>query len=384
MFKTNYLHQRLSPGFLALFSGRLIQFVANGLLGLFLPIFFLEKLNYRIELVFLYYLISAIAYFILLPFGVQYLNKIGLNNSLRISIVFWAFYYISLYFIDNNIFLYLSLSLIILTILKILFWVPYSVDIAEFTHKKERGKEISILWGARTVLGVIMPVVAGFLLIKFSFNHVFILAIIIYSLALIPYIKLPKVEESYSWGYWQTFKKCFAPETRKLFIANMANGAEGGVGAIIWPIFIFQLLSGDFLKVGIISSLIVFVTVILQLTVGKYTDLFNKRKMLKFGSIFYATGWIAKIFVLTAGQIFVVGTYHSLAQIFKDTPFNALNYEVLADHGHYVDEYTVVKEIAIQAGKILILLFAIIVALNFGLNWTFALAAMASLFINVL
>ena len=380
----HYLHSKLSPGFMALYYGRIVQFIANGLLGLFLPIFFLDKLGGRVELVFLYYLISAIAYFILLPFGVQYLNKIGLNNSLRISVIFWAFYYISLYFIDNNVYLYLFYSLIILTILKILFWVPYNVDIAEFTHKRERGKEISILWGTRTVFGVIMPLIAGLLLLEFSFNFVFVLAIIIYSSALIPYIKLPKIEEKYSWGYWQTFKKCFAPETRKVFLANMANGAEGGVGAIIWPIFIFQVLDGDFLKMGLISSLIIFVTIILQLSVGKYTDVFNKRKMLKFGSVFYATGWLAKIFVLTAGQIFVVGAYHSLTKIFKDTPFDALNYEIIADHGHYVDEYTVVKEIAIQAGKILILAFAIIVALNFGLNWTFALAAMASLFINVL
>jgi len=380
----HYLHSKLSPGFMALYYGRILQFIANGLLGLFLPIFFLDKLGGRVEFVFLYYLISAIAYFILLPLGVQYLNKIGLNNSLRISVVFWVFYYISLYFIDNNIYLYLSYSLIILTILKILFWVPYHVDVAEFTDKMDRGKEISILWGTRTVFGVIMPLIAGFLLVEFSFNFVFILAIIIYSSALIPYIKLPKIEEEYSWGYWQTFKKCFAPETRKVFFANMANGAEGGVGAIIWPIFIFQVLDGDFLKMGLISSLIVLVTIILQLSVGKYTDVFNKRKMLKFGSIFYATGWLAKIFVLTAGQIFVVGAYHSLTKIFKDTPFDALNYEIIADHGHYIDEYTVVKEIAVQVGKILILSFAIIVALNFGLNWTFALAALASLFINVL
>ena len=117
---------------------------------------------------------------------------------------------------------------------------------------------------------------------------------------------------------------------------------------------------------------------------GKYTDLFDKRKMLRWGSAIYASGWLAKVFVLTAGQIFVVGAYHSLAQIFKDTPFDTLNYEIMADHGHYVDEYTVLKEMAVMLGKTLMLVFAIFVALNFGLNWTFGLAALASLFINML
>lgn len=106
--------------------------------------------------------------------------------------------------------------------------------------------------------------------------------------------------------------------------------------------------------------------------------------MLHWGTALYAIGWIGKIFVLTASQVFFIGTYHVFTKIFKDTPFDTLNYEIMADRGHYVDEYTVLKEIAVQMGKILMLIFAILVALNFGLNWTFALAAIASLFINIL
>ena len=117
---------------------------------------------------------------------------------------------------------------------------------------------------------------------------------------------------------------------------------------------------------------------------GKYTDLFNKRKMLHWGSSLCAVGWLAKIFILSAFHIFVVGAYHSLTKIFKDTPFDALNYEILADQGHLVDEYTVLKEIAIQVGRVLVLILAIVIAFNFGLNWTFVLAALASLFINLL
>ena len=169
-----------------------------------------------------------------------------------------------------------------------------------------------------------------------------------------------------------------------MVLANIANGAENTVALVIWPIFIWQLLKGNFVAMGLLSSLIVFVGVILQLVAGKYTDIFNKRKLLHWGSIFYALGWLAKVFVLTGFHIFLVGAYHQFARIFKDTPFDALNYEYLADKGHYVDEYTVLKEIAVQVGKVLILIFAIIIVLNFGLNWTFALAALATLFVNLL
>ena len=120
MHKIKYLHQGLSSGFKALYSGRAIQFVANGLLGLFLPIFFLEKLGGRIELVFLYYLLGHLAYGLFVPLGAKYLNRIGINNSLRISVVFWCLYYVSLFFIDINLYFFLGLSIILLVILRML------------------------------------------------------------------------------------------------------------------------------------------------------------------------------------------------------------------------------------------------------------------------
>jgi MFS family permease len=229
-----------------------------------------------------------------------------------------------------------------------------------------------------------MPIIAGVLIGRYNFNLVFIIAMLFYGATLIPYMTLPRTHEKFSWGVIETFKKFIKTTNRKIVLSNMANGAESGVALIIWPIFIWDLLSGDFLAVGAISSFIVLITVVLQLIAGKYTDKFNKRNMIKWGSSLYALGWIMKIFVITSYQIFLVGAYHNLVKIFKDTPFDALLYDVMADYGHYVDEHTVLKEMAVHLGRTLILVFAIFVALGFGLNWTFILAALASLFINLL
>ncbi|MDP3043251.1 MAG: MFS transporter [bacterium] len=384
MFKLKYFNNKLSPGFVALFSGRMIQFIASGMLGLFLPIFLFIKLGHRVEYVFLYFLIGWLLYALLLPAGAQLLNKIGLRRSLRISVFLDGLYYVCLYFIDKDPYLFLTLSMIVITLDRLMFWLPYHTDFAKFTDQSNRGKEVSLMYATHSFLSIIMPVVAGYIIVKYGFNAVFVMAIIIYLAAGIPYLALPRTEERYSWGIWETWKKYFSRENKKLVLANMANGAENVIGIIIWPIFIWQILQGDYLEVGAISSLIIFIAVILQLFAGKYTDIINKRKMLHWGSALYALGWVAKIFVLTAFHIFIIGAYHEFTKIFKDTPFDTLNYEIMADRGHYVDEYTVLKEIAIQFGRVLMLIFAIAVALNFGLNWTFGLAALASLLINLL
>jgi len=379
-----YFNNKLSSGFVALFSGRMIQFAGAGIINLFLPVFLLTRLDYKVEYVFIYYIIGYLSYALFLPIGAQFLNKIGLRRSLQISVILDGLFFLCFFLFDRNPSLFLVLSLIILLFSRLLFWLPFHTDFAKFTSRLDRGKEVSLMWATRSFLQVVLPVISGFLIFRYGFNLVFIIAIALYLAAGIPFLTLPRTKEKYSWGVVETFKRYFFRENRKLVIANMANGAENVVGIIIWPIFIWQLLNENYLEVGIISALIVFVAVILQLIVGKYTDLSDKRKLLHWGSVFYALGWLVKIFVLTAFQIFIVGTYHVFAKIFKDTPFDTLNYEIMADQGHLVDEYTVLKEIAIQTGRTLMLIFAIVIALNLGLNWTFALAALASLFINLL
>lgn len=379
-----FIYKDLSGGFVSLFSGRMIQHAGTSLIGLFLPIYLFIAYGYDIKKVIYFYLIGHIIYAMLLPWGARFLNKIGLRRSLQISIPISAAYYVAIYFIEKDALFYSFLAIVAITVGRILFWLPYHTDMAKFTSPSVRGKGVGLMWASQTFLSVVMPLVSGFIIAGFGYDMVFVLAIIIYLASIVPFLTLPHTRERYSWGYFETFKHFFKKKNRALIFSNMANGAENAVGIIIWPIFIWQLLSGDYAAVGTLSALIVVVTIVLQLSVGKYTDVFNKRKMIHWGSVFYAFGWIGKIFVLTSFQIFIAGTYHKFVQIFKDTPFDALNYEIMADHGHYVDEYTVLREVAVQAGKVLMLLFILFIALNFGLNWTFALAALASLFINLL
>lgn len=380
----HYFYKRATPGFVALFSGRMLQFLASGLIGLFLPIFLYQTSGNDIFLVIWWYLIGHLAYSIILPWGARLVSAIGLRRCLRFSVVFDALAYAAIYLISYSFWPFFWLSILMVVLARLTFWLPYHVDFALFTDKYDRGKEVSVIWATKAVLGILMPMAGGLLIGWFDFKIVFVLAIILYLTPAIPFMALPRTKERYVWGYWETIKHFFSQKSRNLVIANMANGAENAVALIIWPVFIWQLLAGNFLAVGILSSAIVLLGVVMQLLMGQYTDLFNKRKLLKWGAGFYALGWFLKIFVLTGFHVFAAGTYHQLTQIFKDTPFDALNYEMLADQGHYVDEYTVIKEIAVQMGKVIILVFAMLFLLNFGLNWTFALAALASLFISLL
>src|SRR6056297_70325 len=96
-----YFQGKISPGFVAVFSGRMVLRVAGGLLGLFLPVFLYEIFNLKIQYVFYYFLSIHLLYGLLIAWGAQYLNKIGLRRSLRLSVIVEALFYFSLYLLDK-------------------------------------------------------------------------------------------------------------------------------------------------------------------------------------------------------------------------------------------------------------------------------------------
>jgi hypothetical protein len=174
-------------------------------------------------------------------------------------------------------------------------------------------------------------------------------------------------------------------KNRGLVVGEFAMGAETIINIVVWPIFLFSLLSGDFFGIGALSTMIVGVTIILQLLLGRYLDGKgnDKTKTLKVGSFLNAIGWLLKIFVLSAAQVFFVGLYHNIVRIFSDTPFRAIVYDMTVDEGNLVDEYTVIREMANHFGRTASLVMVSFMTLVIPVGWTFILAVIASLALNM-
>ncbi len=388
LFLKNKLQNDRFRGLFGLYIGRTILFISSGLLGIFLPIFFYNIFEQNFQYLILFYLLGHLGYGLLAPLGAQFLNKFGFKKALVLATLWGALFYATLFFMEegsSRLFYLIPLSFIAVLLFRLFYWLPYHVDFAKFTNKNNRGKQVGILLATLTLLGVIGPIIAGYVIENFGFNVLFIVTVLFFILAAIPFSIVPRTNEKFVWNYKETWKNIFSKENRPLTLSLMANGAENAIGIIVWPIFIFLLLDGDYLKVGAVSSFIIAGTVLLQLIAGKYIDKMpEKSKMLKWGSVLYAIGWIIKIFVLTSFHIFIAGLYHSLTGILTRTSFDTIFYELAADKGHYVDEFTVFREIAIQLGKVIILTVVIIMSFFIEIQWTFILAAGAAILLNAL
>lgn len=362
---------------------QLILHLMDGMLGLFLPIFLFNSFNQSIVWVIVFYIVGYALYGLTVSLGAMTMARIGLKKSMIFARLMAIFFYLCLFCFNRNPIFFAILANVFLLIFRLFYWVPYHTNFAQITHRDTRGRQIAYLAIIGYLASIAAPLLAGFLLTEYSFNLLFLITMISFALAAIPLFFLSPVSARFEYSYFGTFKEWAKKRNRKLQIAYIADGAQNLVGAIIWPIFIFQLLEKQYLAVGAVSALIFIGTILCYLVSGQYADKLEKKKLIHLSSIVYAGGWLLKTFVVTAFQIFIVGTLHSFSEIFLRTPFDALTYEKAADHGSYVDEYTVLREISLNLGRVLMGIFLIILVSLVGLKIAFPLAAIVSLLINL-
>lgn len=374
------------PALPMLATNRLLGTLAWSLTSIFLPIFLYEFFGMSIQAVLLWFIID---YAVKIPFYVpaaKLFSKIGLVASMVIGTLGVMIYYLSMYLLDIQVAVgslgLIAMGIFGLLLVSVFYWSPFHVDFAEFTSRKHRGSQLSVLYAIQRVIGVLAPVTAAFVIAMFSYHVVFFAALIIVAFSVVPLFYIPRHDVQYEFGFRESFKKLFSRQFRSLTTSMMAHGAENVVGTAVWPVFLFVIFKGDYLDVGLFTTVIVVITLVLELFVGRLTDHSKKRRLLRYGTGIYAVGWMWKGLVSTVIGVFAASTFHTFGSILLRTPLDALMYEQAADSGHYVDEYTVLREMAMCMGRVLILSFLLLITAFFPLGTSFFVAAVATLGIN--
>ncbi|MDZ7611193.1 MAG: MFS transporter [Candidatus Moranbacteria bacterium] len=384
--RPKYFQGRISRGYAALFTSRTITDIASGLFAVFLPIFLYLLLGESLKGVILYYLASYVLYLFIIFFFVKDLDRLTYHRALRMSALLGAAFYFSLFFAtENNLFYILPFSVVLVALWRFFYWIPYEVDVVKVTSKKDRAKQLGLMEAAFGVTSIATPFIAGYVIESFGFNALFLIGVIVFLLSSASFAFIPEIKEKFSWSKKKLLRKIVSPENRQASLIFFADGAEAVVHFLIWPIFVFLVLKGDYLKIGSVTTMVVSATVIMQLLAGRFIDGDgNKQKMVKWGGLLYSLGWIAKIFILTAFHIFVVDAFHRLTQIFYRTPLDVFTCDKAGEQKHLVDEFVVFREICLCLGRIFMLSVIFFFSFFAGVQWIFIFGALFSLFLSLI
>lgn len=368
---------------------RLLGFAAGALVGVFFPIFLYEFFGLSIQLVLLWYALLFVARLPFFVIAAKIFSKTGLIKSMFIGILGAIIFYVTGYFLDvtggeSHPYVLLAIAIVGLTILAGFYWAPFHVDFAKFSSKGKRGRQVAIFYDVQRLVGIAAPALGGFLIATYSYSVIFIYAALIKVLSLFPLAFLPQTSVQYEFGYFESFKKMFQKPFRWMTFSMIALGAESVVAAVIWPVFLFVILDGNYLDVGLITAAIVIISLGLQFMIGSQVDKGKGKKILRWGSGIYALGWISKSLVESVVGIFAASTFHSFGSIMMRTPLDAMMYEQAADSGHYIDEYTVLRETALTIGRLGMMILLIGVTTWFSIPAAFIFAGFISLGVNLL
>jgi len=382
--KYHYFEKNLSRGFKCLIINRTITNIGTGLFSIFLPIFLYIILGKNIQYLAFYYLTCYLASLLIISTLHHSLNKIGFKRAIGLSTLVGAFYYLLIFLLKpDNFLIVMPMMVFSIAFWRFLYWIPYNIDFAKFTTKKDRGKGVGLIEAMLSFVGILTPILAGFIISRFNFNILFLAGIFIFLLSYLPLKNLPKTNERFSWNTSQFFKKIIAKKNRKLTLFFFLDGAEGILASFVWPVFIYELLQGNYLEIGIISSLVVAATAILQLITGKIVDK-NKGRMIKTGGFLYALGWLLKVFALTAFHVFVFDAFHRFMKVFYRIPLDTLVFETAFKQKHFIDEFNIFRQFCLfLGGSAMAIVIIILSFFTTSINWIFLLGTAIVFFISL-
>ncbi|MFH1597913.1 MAG: MFS transporter [Patescibacteria group bacterium] len=350
-----------------------------GMITLFEPIYFYLYFN-SISKTLIYLMILYAVYFFLAPLGGKIFTKVGLKHSILISVPILLLYYFGLYNINWGLFMVFIVGLLDV-VFKLFFWPAFHTDFAKFSKKEIRGTQISRLALVTTIGQVTGPLLGGLIIVKFGWPVLFIIVMVLLIVSTFPLFMSPDIHEVYSFTYKQAVSRLFTKKRWKRTLAFAAQGAESKVAIWIWPIFLYLLIP-DFVKIGWLTTSILFITVFLVIFLGKQLDKGKRKVILRIGSILNSSGWLFKIFVTSIPQVFVADTYSRFAQRSLNIPFLTIFYDKAAKRGSYLDEYIIFREMSHALGSVVMFALTLwIYAITGTLIWAFIIAAIGSLFL---
>lgn len=349
----------------------LLAFRALGfsLIGVFLPLYLYVELGFPFSAVVYYFMAMTLAFALGSYFSLSLLTKYGAKHAMVWSYPFLLLGVAMTLYLDTYPSLYLLASFLMGLSMGV-FWMGFHIDVAVHSHKNSVGKESGVIH-LSSILGAIAgPLLGAFILHYFSFSVLFLTAILMFVISIIPMLFSKDVYVKTGFD----FRSLFIKDHVKYFLGYFAQGIRVTVATVSWPIFIFTIF-GSYVVLGSYAAFATFSLGILGYFAGMGIDkLKDKSILMKIAAPFESMLWIFRAFISTTTGVFLVGLFGGVTSLGIDVPLLAKTYSRAKKE--QIAAFIFFRESCIRVGEFVALLFLLLVV---NLKASFFLAAASSL-----
>ena len=320
-------------------------------------LFFIEtgNLEYALAGVGILYALSHAITFILTP-----LTGAALRFGVRRALVFGtilqgtSFTILSFIFLGDAasreyVFFMIATFVILHGLARALYWIPYRTEEAQ-------GIARSPAMLVTEMVIALIPALAGYLGTTLDHGiYVLLIGVALSILLSATFLfRIPESHEPYVWSYGQTLAQLLARRNHSAVGLFIFDGMQGAALLFLWPLAAFLILGESFQALGAVLTATLCIAFL-----GRWIARRVMRRLrvsqspYVIASIVFSS-WLFRLAAGTPLQLLAVDVYYHSGNATRRFSIDAFAHEQIADGGHFVDEFTAVKEMSLALGRILI------------------------------
>jgi MFS family permease len=335
------------------------------LIGVFIPIFFLEK-GITLPTIYSFYLIFFTVLTVLSLPIVRLIPKIGVKHLMLIRFPIELLFLFYLMKFDPNLLFPVA---ILWGIGFTSFWNAFNSHFFHSSHKHQRYTEASLIGVLPNTAAALAPIIGALIITNLGYPPLLIFSFIITALAAYPLIFTPENRLRFNFTpHWNALK------TNVFFLFQ---GFTHIIEWIFWPVWVY--LNGGILNAGIAASLAILGLALFQIFVGKFSDKFGWRYPITLGMLSYMLVWVFRTITVDPNLMFLLSFAGGLSTALIGTPaFGLLNH--LTPRKSF-SVYVAIREVALGIGRMFCL--GLLLLLPFNYPFFFILMAIASVIMTI-
>lgn len=312
------------------------------------------------------YALSQLIAFILTP-----LSGAGLRHGVRRALVYgtllagFAFAVLGVLYAPGIISYSSAFDLVIGFVIlmglhRALYWIPYA------TAQDAHGAHTTHGLFRETILAF-MPLFGGFIIDRMGGpSLVFALSSLLIVFSLFPIARIPESYEGFEWSYGETLMQLFSPANRSFLLLSFLDGVQGVTLLLMWPLAVFMILDGSFLALGVVLTATFLLSFLIRASMGRLLKALRADRSTSILATIAFSSWMFRLAAASPIQIIVADLYYHAGVPTRRFSIDTSTFDQSADGGHYIDEYTALKEMGMALGRIAACILVALFALRFG------------------
>lgn len=342
-----------------------VESVAATLVGIFVPIYFLQ-LGHSLAEVFIYYLVYSLVVMVFFFIAGFLSARIGLKKTFLIR---YFFYFPLLVLLAGQDVWPININFlaVLAGISSAFYYFPFHVLFARSSQSKLLGRDVGRLQSLPQFFGIFGSLIGAAVAFYFGTEYLFLIAMAIYIASPVSLMLADDLKIGVNFDYKLVGK--FFKKYPRYFWAEFFENIGEEVDGIIWPLFVFLSLN-SILAAGLVGTLVSLGGAVFSYLVGKQVDKVNRRRVLRLGAVFTALLWFSRAIISSPIYFYISSLVAGFPLTLVSVPFNSIIYAQAKKED--VEEFIVFRETPIVLARLVVYALGILLVANIKLAFVIA------------